>query len=165
MGSLTEWLIAFRALHEKARRGQLHGPDAARYQAARDELARALLAAQRLQLKPGETPRSAMRVSLALQVELSLPVNQRALTADLSTGGFSCVLGPRGAPASGTEADFSMKLPGGATLAGRARVQDVKPLPGAVRVSFMFTGLPNADRERMEMLVLDTALAQLSPRP
>ena len=57
MGSLAEWILAFRALHEKARRGNLRDVEAARYRAARDELARALLVAQRLQLKPGETAR------------------------------------------------------------------------------------------------------------
>ena len=86
MGSLTEWLIAFRALHEKARRGQLRDGDAVRYRAGRDELARALLTAQRLQLKPGETPRRAMRVARALQVDLDLGTGHvRALTNDIST--------------------------------------------------------------------------------
>ena len=73
MSSLTEWLLTFRQLHEKARRGQLRDAELARYRAGRDELARALLAAQRLQLKPGETPRQALRVARALQLDLDLP--------------------------------------------------------------------------------------------
>ena len=165
MAGLTEWLLGFRALHEKARRGRLLGPEAARYRAAREELARAFLAAQRLQLKPGETPRSSVRVSRALSVELGLAAKQRVTTADLSTGGFSCVVPAKVAPALGAEIGFALKLPGGVALAGRARVKDVKPVPGNVRLSLMFSAVSDSDRERMETLVVDTILAQLFPRP
>jgi hypothetical protein len=162
MGTLTEWLIAFRALHEKARRGQLKEADAVRYRAGRDELARALLTAQRLQLKPGETPRRAMRVARALQVELDLATGRlRAVTVDISTGGFSCLL-PK-APALGDEVGFTLRIPAGEAIAGRARVQDVRALSGNVRVAFMFHTLSDADRERMEIFVFDTVLAQLTP--
>jgi hypothetical protein len=162
MGTLTEWLISFRTLHEKARRGQLRDADAARYRAGREELARALLTAQRLQLKPGETPRRAMRVARALQVELDLGTGHlRALTVDISTGGFSCLL--QKAPALGDEVGFTLRIPAAEAIAGRARVQDVKTLPGTVRVAFMFHVLPDEDRERMELFVFDTVLAQLAP--
>ncbi len=46
--SLADWLAAFRELHEKAHRGELAPRERAAYHAGRDELARALLAAQRL---------------------------------------------------------------------------------------------------------------------
>jgi hypothetical protein len=162
MGTLTEWLLGFRALHEKARRGQLREADAVRYRAGREELARALLTAQRLQLKAGETPRRAMRVARALQVDLDLGTSaQRAVTVDISTGGFSCLL--QKAPALGDEVGFSLRLPAADPIAGRARVQDVKVLPGNVRIAFMFKALAEADRERMELFVFDTVLAQLAP--
>ena len=162
MGTLTEWLLGFRALHEKARRGQLQGGDAARYRAGREELARAMLTAQRLQLRPGETPRRAMRVARALQVELDLATGrQRAVTVDVSTGGFSCLL--QKAPALGDEIGFTLKLPTTEPLVGRAQAQDVKALAGNVRVAFMFKALSDPDRERMEMFVFDTVLAQLTP--
>jgi hypothetical protein len=162
MGSLAEWILAFRALHEKARRGNLRDVEAARYRAARDELARALLVAQRLQLKPGETPRRALRVARALQVDLDLGTSQqRAVTMDISTGGFSCLL-PR-APALMDEVGFTLRLPGADPLAGRASVQDVKALVGHVRVAFMFKTITDAERDRMEMFVFDSVLAQLAP--
>ena len=164
MGTLTEWLLGFRTLHEKARRGQLRDADAVRYRAGRDELARALLTAQRLQLKPGETPRRAMRVARALQVDLDLAVaRHRAVTADISTGGFSCLL--QKAPALGDEVGFTLRMPAAEAIAGRARVQDLKVLPGNVRVAFMFKTISDADRERMELFVFDTVLAQLTPTP
>lgn len=160
MAGLSEWLLSFRQMHEKARRGPLPGREAEAYRAARDELARALLAAQRLTLRPGETPRRALRVARALQVDLDLVISsERAVSIDISTGGFSCLLGK--APPVGDEVGYSLRLPAAEPLAGRARVQDVKALPGNVRVSFSFVGLSEADRERIEMFVFDTVLSHL----
>jgi len=161
MSGLTEWLLDFQRLHEKARRGQLGERDRQAYRAGRDDLARALLAAQRLTLRPGETPRRALRVARALQVDLDLVTSrERAVTIDLSTGGFSCLLAK--APPVGDEVGFSLRLPASEPLAGRARVQDVRVLPGNVRVAFQFTSPSDVDRERLELFVFDTVLAQLS---
>jgi hypothetical protein len=161
MSGLAQWLLEFRQLHEKARRGQLGDRELQLYRNGRDELARALLAAQRLTLRPGETPRRALRVGRALQVDLDLVTSrERAVTIDLSTGGFSCLLAK--APPVGDEVGFSLRLPAADPLAGRARVTDVRVLPGNVRVSFQFTGQAEADKERLELFVFDTVLAQLS---
>jgi hypothetical protein len=160
--SLTEWLLGFRRLHERARGGQLRDADLAHYRSGRDELARALLAVQRLQLRPGEVPRRALRVARALQLDLDFgTAAHRAVTIDLSTGGFSCLLAK--APSPGDEARFSLRMPGAEPLSGRARVQDVKPNQGNVRASFAFLALGDDDRERVEMLVFDTVLAQVVP--
>src|SRR5574340_145735 len=138
--SLAEWLRAFRALHERAR---------------------PLLAAQRLTLKPGEKPREALRVAVALQVDLDFATTAfRAVTADLATGGFACLLGK--APPPGEEARCSIRIPGGEPLAGRVRVADVKPLQGNVRVAFQLLSPSAADRERLALLVFDTVLGQLT---
>ncbi len=161
MTGLAQWLLEFRQLHEKARRGQLSERERQAYRSGRDELARALLAAQRLTLRPGETPRRALRVGRALQVDLDLATaRDRAVTIDLSTGGFSCLLAK--APPVGDEVGFSLRLPASDPLAGRARVTDVKVLPGNVRVSFQFVNQGDAERERLELFVFDTVLAQLS---
>lgn len=160
MSGLRDWLLDFRRSHEKARSGQLGEAELAAYRAGRDELARALLAAQRLTLRPGETARRALRVARALQLDLDLVTSrERAVTIDLSTGGFSCLLAK--APPIGDEVGFSLRLPAAEPLAGRARVQDVKVLPGNVRVSFQFVKASEQDRERLETFVFDTVLAQL----
>jgi PilZ domain len=159
--SLGAWLSQFRDLHERARRKTLGEQDLATYRLGRDELARALLAAQRLTLKPGETPRQALRVARALQIDLDLLTSrERAISIDLSTGGFSCLLAK--SPPLGDEVGFSMRIPASEPLAGRARIADVKPHSGNVRVAFQFVGLPAEDRERVEMFVFDTVLSQLS---
>jgi hypothetical protein len=161
MSSLAEWLLDFRALHDRARKGQLRDAELARYRNGRDELARALLSAQRLSLKPGETPRRALRVARALQADLDLATSRvRAMTIDISTGGFSCLL--TRAPPLGDEVGFTLRLPGAEALSGKVRVQDVKAREGNVRVAFMFVALSEADLERMELFVFDTVLSQLS---
>ena len=160
MPTLTEWLLAFRQMHEKARRGQLQGRELEAYRAGRDELARALLAAQRLALRPGEVPRRALRVARALQVDLDLVTSrERAVTIDLSTGGLSCLLAK--APPVGDEVGYSLRIPASEPVIGRARVQDVKPQSGNVRVAFAFVNQSEAEKERLELFVFDSVLAQL----
>src|SRR5512140_2842188 len=113
--SLADWLKSFRAIHERARTNKLSVDELREYRAARDELARALLSAQRLTVKPGETPRSSLRVARALQVALDmLTASARAITVDLCTGGFACLLAK--APSMGDEVGFSLRLPGADAL-------------------------------------------------
>jgi hypothetical protein len=160
--TLAAWLSAFRTLHEKARKGALAPRELEEYRAGRDELARALLAAQRLTIPQGQAPRQAIRVARALQLDLDLLTSrERAVTLDLSTGGFSCLLAR--SPPLGDEARFTLRLPGAEALSGSARVTDAKPNTGNFRVSFQMLGLSAEDKERVELFVFDTLLAQLAP--
>jgi hypothetical protein len=159
--SLGEWITRFRDLHERARRGNLNQRELMVYRSGRDELARALLAAQRLTVKPGETPRQALRVSRALQIELEFPTSQqKAVTIDVSTGGFATLL--LKAPSLGDEVKFSLRMPASEPLTGGVRVTDVKAQTGSVRVAFQFVGLSAEQRERLEVFVFDTVLAQIA---
>ncbi len=161
--ALAEWLAAFRVQHAAARAGQLPPRDLAAYRAHREELARALLAAQHLMLHPGEVARRALRVARAVQADLQgADYKQRAVTSDLSSGGFSALLGA--APGRGAELACQLRLPGQEPVKCRARVADVKALEGSTRVAFAFVDLPEAERERIEMLVFDTVLDQLAER-
>ena len=161
MTTLAAWLAAFRTLHEKARKGALAGDERDVYRAGRDELARALLAAQRLTVSQGLPPRQAIRVARALQLDLDLHTSrERAITLDVSSGGFSCLLAK--APPLGEEVRFSLRIPGAEPLAGSARVTDAKPNGGNVRVSFQSIGLSPEEKERVELFVFDTLLAQLT---
>ncbi len=159
--SLSEWMKGFRDLHEQARAGTLPADELQTYREARDELARALLSAQRLTVKPGETPRSSLRVARALQVDLDMLTSKaRAITIDLCTGGFACLLAK--APPAGDEVGFALRLPGSETLTGKVRVADIKAQQGNVRVSFQFSGMSAEDRELVETFVFDTVLSQIS---
>jgi PilZ domain len=157
---LTEWLKTFRTLHEQAKRKGLAGRDLDTYYAARDELARAMLAAQHVALQPGAKPRRHLRVSRALQADLDFPDGHvRAMTLDISAGGFAALLAkpPRG----GEDCKVSLRIPGGDPLVGEARVIEVKALPGNARAAFEFVGLSTEDSDRVEMFVFDAVLAQL----
>ncbi len=158
--ALADWLRVFRTLHEKAKKGELKGTDADDYRAGCDELARALIAAQRLTLKPGETPRHALRVARALQVDLETPVSHvRATTIDLGVDGFSVLLAK--APPN-EEQTANLRIPGGDSIVTTVLPGEVKQQPGTVRVSWTFKELADADEQRLEMLVMDTALSQLA---
>ena len=156
---LREWIETFRFLHEKARRGRLRGKELAKYREARDDLAALLLAAQRLSFRPGETAREALRVARALPLDVRLsPRPLRAVTLDISTGGFSSFL--QRAPRPGKRLEFSLAL-GDGPVRGRARVASVFDQGDAFRVSFSFEELSSSDAERIESEVLDVALEQL----
>jgi hypothetical protein len=158
--SLANWLRLFRALHERAKRGELAGADAADYRAGCDELARALLAAQHVALRPGESPRHVLRVARAIQVTLETPVSiVRATTIDVSVGGFSVLLGK--IPPS-EEHTATLRIPGAEPVVVGVLPGECKQQPGTVRVGFVFEKLPEPARERLEMLVMDTALSQLT---
>lgn len=158
---LADWLRVFRALHDKAKRGELKGTDAEDYRAGCDELARALIAAQKLTLRQGEVPRHVLRVARALQVTLETKISSvRATTIDVSVVGFSVLLGKP--PPAGEEQTATLRIPGAEPIVANVVPGDTRLQPGNVRVAFLFQSLPEPARQRLEMLVIDTALSQLA---
>lgn len=159
--SISDWLRVFRTLHERAKQGAVSGEDADAYRGGCDELARALMAAQRLTPRPGEAPRHVLRVALAVQVDLETPFSKvRSMTVDLAVGGFSTILAK--APPAGEEVTATLKLPGRLPLTTTVLPAEAKQQTGSVRVAFTFRKLPDADRAALEFLVIDAALSQLA---
>ncbi len=158
---LADWLQAFRALHERARSGRLAPDERSVYLAGREELARALLAAQRLTVTAGMTPRETLRVARALQVDLETPFSkERAMTMTLSVGGFSALLAK--APKLDESVSCTLRVPGGEPITTTARPVGTKAQGGSVSVSFAFGKLAEADRERLELLIFDTVIDGLA---
>ena len=158
---LAEWLRVFRTLHDAAKKGGLGGPDADDYRAGCDELARALMTAQRLTPRTGESPRHALRVARALQADLDTPVlHVRATTIDVFANGFSAILAKP--PPANEALKCTLRAPGGEPIVCDVLTTDVKAQSGSVRVSFAFQSLGASDRERLTLLVIDTALSQLA---
>jgi hypothetical protein len=158
---LAEWLASFRNLHVGHKKGTLSREEEATYLGGREELARAVLAAQRLTAPVGETKRRALRAACALQADMDLERgSERVMTLEIGAGGFGAIFAKP--PPVGEEVSFSLRVPGGDPLAGRARIVDVKVPPGNARASFAFTRLDDAERERLETLVFDTVLAHLA---
>ncbi len=158
--SFADWLRVFRSVHAEARRGALSAESLAEYREARNELARALLSAQRVALEPGVQPRRTLRTARALQADLDFFDGAlRTATRTISSGGFSAVL-PKG-PKMGEQLKVTLRLPGEEPLRCEAQVIETKVQPGSALVSFRWIGMPEPDVERLEMVVFDTVLEQL----
>ncbi|MFZ5470561.1 MAG: PilZ domain-containing protein [Myxococcota bacterium] len=159
--SVIGWIAEFRTLHEKAQKKALSEADKKLYLDAREQLARALAGAQGLVLKPGEKAREHFRVAQLMQIELSLAREMvKCATQDVSLGGCSVTMAKP--PEENEVVGFTLKLPGGVDpLVGRAQTVSIKRGAGNARVSLSFQGLSEADRERLEMVLFDLALARL----
>ncbi len=157
---LTEWMKRFRELHARSKDGELSPGERAEYHASRDELARTVLAAQHLTVRPGQGVRSAVRVARALQADVELAAGRvRAITLDVSTGGFSALL--EKPPTVGEEGKVTLRIPGGAPLSCATRAVEVRAGAGHARVGFQLVGVAPADAARLETFVFDTILSQL----
>ncbi|PTL82417.1 PilZ domain-containing protein [Vitiosangium sp. GDMCC 1.1324] len=159
----SAWLTSFRELHERARRKLHTSEEHALYLEAREQLARTLLAAQGQSPQPGGIARRNFRVPKGMPVDVSFrsgPVRSRTL--DISSGGFSCMLG--GELHEDEPCAFVLWLPGqeDAPVVGRGRTVALAPSEqGSRRVSFTFTDVNEDDRERLEMMIFDLALGYI----
>lgn len=159
--SINAWLQEFRVLHKRARQKQLNEEEKKLYLSAREQFARALTAAQGMTLKPGEMARTTFRVAQAMQIELSLASGiVRALTLDVSRGGFSVVLAK--VPSESELVGYTLRMPDGMDpIIGRARVVASKKQIGNYRLSFSFEGMSEYDQDRLETVLFDAALSRI----
>ena len=59
--------------------------------------------------------------------------------------------------------EFSLSLPGrGEPIVGRVKLMAMRKQTGYLRASFEFEPLPDADKERLEIALFDSALARLA---
>ncbi len=157
---LGEWLDNFRELHERARGGKLNERELRGYHEGRDELATALIAAQRLTLDPALPPRESLRVARAVQVDLALPGGkERCMTLDLSLSGFAAMMGKP--PLLHQDLEVTLRMPDGVPLEAHALVQGARRQGASHRVSFAFKQLTPADADRLGFVVFDVALSLL----
>src|SRR5260370_21126394 len=148
--SLQEWLTEFRVLHDKARSGTLSDYHAKLYKDGREELAAALVQAQRLTRKPEESAREALRVARAVQVDLELNSGkQRVVTLDICIGGFSTMMGVPPPPNEAVGGTIRMPEGKDHPIGARAKIVATKrhaaPNPPA---SLAFEAVPGSDAER-----------------
>jgi hypothetical protein len=156
---LGNWIQEFARMHERARKGELDAAGLEDYILAREELASALLAAQRLELKEGQTARSTLRVQRTLQADMMIRgARERGMTIDVSLGGFAAMLGNN--PPPGEACEVTLKMPG-EPFQARAVVVGLKRQGATFHVSFAFGDMPKAQRDRLGFFVYDTVLAAL----
>jgi hypothetical protein len=162
--TIREAIRRFRELHDEFKGGAFKSPEArAFYESERDEFLRALLQGQQLAMRPGQSPRQALRVSAAVSLELQIgPRRESTKTLDLASAGFAAVVS--GPLAIRIACDFELGL-APAPVKGRARVVAcVRDGTGAYRTSFAIDTMPVDDRTRLEVAVIDVALAALPAR-
>jgi hypothetical protein len=162
--SIREAMRRFRELHEEFKGGAFKSPEARTfYETERDEFLRAFLQAQQLALRPGLSPRQALRVASAVSLALQFgPRSESATTLDLATAGFAAVVS---SPlALRLACDFQLGIPG-EPVRGRARVVScTRDGTGAYRTSFAIETMSNEDRARLEVAVIDVALGAVPKR-
>jgi hypothetical protein len=157
--SIREAIARFRQLHERRRGGSLPPEELASYGRLRDEFYTTLMLTQRLALQPGQEARQSVRVATAKKVQLVVAgKTQDAMTSDVGASGFAAFVGDN-LPVE-TWCDFTLHVSGHA-LRGLARVVACSRHGGGTmhRASFVLEAMGEDDRARLEIAVLDAALA------
>jgi len=159
--ALPEFVAQLSELHAKAKKNQLLPDEKASYDRDRDDLARMLVAAAKITLKPGETARRALRVPRALPVVLTVGgATSKAVTSEISSLGFSVMLGGGAAKFQGP-VQFKLKLPGAVEVSGNCLVVLAGGMTQAGRLGFSITEISDDDREAITMAVFDEVLEKL----
>ena len=161
------FIARFRELHDKVRAGNLPAALQPKYERARRELARLMLVAQQMN-HGGHTLREAFRIAQLVKVELDLggPAPEKTSTMDLATGGFAALLSGR--QPIGKRVTYTLHLPASAAgaeqLKGAATVASSRSQGGLWRVSFSFDNPAPAEKEQLEMAIIDFILRRF-PAP
>jgi hypothetical protein len=160
-----EFIDRFRILHDRAKKGALTAAERPEYEQSRRELGRLLLVAQQLN-HGGQTLRAALRMAHVLKVEIDLGGEkpEKTSTIDLASGGFAALL-PSSQPLNRV-VGFTLHLPsfgsGTQPLKGTGKIVSSRAHGGLWRVSFSFQTIEAADRELIEMVIIDAVLARFT---
>ena len=164
--STLAFISRFRQLHDKAKSGALAPQDRGEYEQSRRELGRLLLVAQQMS-HTGKTLRGALRIAQLIKVEIDLggSAPERTSTMDLASGGFAALMSS--SQPVGRNVAFTLHLPalsGGGTTSvkGTGKVASTRPQGGLHRVSFTFETMTPADRELLDMSIIDYVLRRFT---
>lgn len=165
--SARSFIGRFRDLHEKAKAGSLPPALRGEYEQSRRELGRLMLVAQQMS-HGGQTLRAALRIAQLIKVELELGgaggAPEKTSTMDLASGGFAVLL--PGSQPTGKVVTFTLHVPafpsGTQPLTGRAKVVSSRLQGGLHRVSFAFDSVAPADREHLDMVIIDFVLRRFT---
>jgi hypothetical protein len=161
--SFEATIVRLRDLNEKRKQNSLTTDERAIYESLRDDFARAFVRANRITLRPGQTSRQVLRVACAIQLELSIANRvHKTITLDISTQGLATLIGE--SVETGAPCDFILRtrpdpIRGLGKVVGCARYGSGG---SSYRVSLAIDLLGQAQAERLELLVLDNALAALA---
>jgi hypothetical protein len=163
--TIDDFIARFRSLHAKAKSGALTPTERPEYERSRDELGRLLLVAQQVS-QTGKTLRTALRIAQLVKVEIDFGGTlEKTSTMDLASGGFAALL--QGGQRLGRAAQITLHVPGapgGGTQAIKcsAKVASSRQQGALHRVSFTFDALSPADREILEVAIIDYVLRRFA---
>lgn len=155
-----DWFSKFRNLHRAAKGLPLPPADHQAYERYKDQFSSVLLSAQGLAQPPGASGRRSFRIGVLLPLELQLGGRAlRTVTLDVSIGGFSTVADM--AINRGDAVDFTLTLQNAEKLTGRAKVAARLLKETGARISFEFQQLSDVAAARLEVFLIDLALARI----
>jgi hypothetical protein len=158
---LDTWVTDFREMHKRAKAGTLSQAEAASYFRLRNEIAKGVLASQRVTVPPEMPPRRMVRIARAVKVDLlSWDEMVSGLTTSIGSGGFGANLPKRLRDREGLNA--VLHLPEDREIKAGARVVGASNTPGrSWSTSFQFVDVGLAAQEMLESFVFDVILKEL----
>ena len=160
---IKDAIARLQQLHQRHKQGSLSADEELAYRASCEDFFGALLGVQRLNLQPRQKARQTVRVAAGKKIELTIADSRIAtMTYDLGVGGFAALVSAD-LPV-GSECDFVLTA-GGYPLRGHARVVAcMRHGSGGVthRACFVLETMSEEDRARLEVSVIDAALAALA---
>lgn len=159
MMTRSEALARFRTLHQKKGSTGLDDDETMKYRACVERLLELALARQEAETRGGQR-RRAVRIPRAVAVDLQWSTRRtRSFTLDLSTGGFSVLLGAP--PPDAEPAVALLHVRRGRTVTAAVRVVSAATARGRVRVSMAFIDIPVVEAARLR----DYLVEELFPAP
>jgi hypothetical protein len=155
------WLGGFRESHERFVRGELAASGRELYRRQRETFSQWFTGLQALTGPEEARARRSFRVVHGLPVVLGEgPGACESITADVSTGGFACLVYE--APEVGAELETRLDLlDGKPPIAVRAAVVAVIHRGGSVRAAFRLARIEQEDAERLETVLVSLAIRHL----
>lgn len=158
---LAEFVTALQHLHEKAKKGQLTGNEQSDYDAGRNQLATAMLAAQKITVPQGGKSRDYLRAPKMIGVDLQVPGGKfNVVTVEVWPRGFAALVA-EGLPLN-QPVKAQMKLRTGLAVECEATPFEAKRQASNFKVSFNLTHVADADVEQVALIVYDEILAKLA---
>ena len=154
----AQWIATFRLTHEQAKRGSLGPPELKKYLGMRDELARSLMSAQRLEIPEGVAPRRALKVAHVFPIEISNVY--RTTTREISCTGFTALVAAMFKEGDSVPWSLTVNRTD-PPIVGDARVVSApRQSPTSTRLSVVFVNLDEPKLLRLEQALFDAALSR-----
>jgi hypothetical protein len=155
--TFDEWLQRFLVDHDLACKHKLPPAERNAYERDCRDLSVALLAAQQMIHADSGATRRVLRIRWAMQVVMTAPGKLvRAVTRDISAGGFSALVGEE--LTQGEAVTCTLRVPSSGSVSSGARVLAVSREVTHFRICFAFVDLAGESRKILDGFILDRVM-------